>query len=72
VKEEVKKKKKVKKEEEVVVTETKVKKVKKVYDLPGQKRDPPEEVCITMYFLLFIFTFMFTSNLFHVFSERSF
>lgn len=43
VKEEVKKKKKVKKEEEVVVTETKVKKVKKVYDLPGQKRDPPAE-----------------------------
>ena len=55
MKEEVKKKKKVKKEEVIVVTETKVKKVKKVYDLPGQKRDPPEEVCMTMHFLLFIF-----------------
>ncbi|XP_004500939.1 uncharacterized protein [Cicer arietinum] len=41
---EVKKKKKVKKEEEEVVTEQKKKKKeKKVYDLPGQKRDPPEE-----------------------------
>ncbi|GAU24980.1 hypothetical protein TSUD_312150 [Trifolium subterraneum] len=37
--------KKVKKEEKVVVTEEKkkIKKERKVYDLPGQKRDPPEE-----------------------------
>ncbi|KAK2392643.1 hypothetical protein QL285_065982 [Trifolium repens] len=42
---EVKKIKKVKKEEKVVVTEEKkkIKKERKVYDLPGQKRDPPEE-----------------------------
>ncbi|CAJ2642937.1 unnamed protein product [Trifolium pratense] len=37
--------KKVKKEEKVVVTEEtkKIKRERKVYDLPGQKRDPPEE-----------------------------
>lgn len=28
------------------------KKVKKVYDMPGQKRDPPEEVCFPPSFLV--------------------
>lgn len=32
--------KKVEKEEQIIK-----KREKKVYDLPGQKRDPPEEVC---------------------------
>lgn len=31
---------------EVVVSAEQKKREKKVYDLPGQKRDPPEEVCI--------------------------
>lgn len=53
----MKKKKKVKKEEKVVVTETKVRKAKKVYDLPGQKRDPPEEVWIMMH--LHILSYIF-------------
>jgi hypothetical protein len=50
----VKKIKKVKKEEKVVVTEEnkKIKKERKVYDLPGQKRDPPEEVFIIMHLIL--------------------
>ena len=28
----------------------KEKKERKVYDLPGQKRDPPEEVCLPFYY----------------------
>lgn len=41
----------IKKEEEN--KNNKKKKEKKVYDLPGQKRDPPEEVCLCFSSLLF-------------------
>lgn len=45
---EVKKKKKVKEEvkKKGAAGAEQKKKERKVYDLPGQKRDPPEEVCM--------------------------
>jgi len=46
------KKKKIK---EKVKEVEKKKREKKVYDLPGQKRDPPEEVCECFSLLLFLF-----------------
>lgn len=57
----VQKKKKKKKEEQkkkgakVVVQENGKKKERKVYDLPGQKRDPPEEVCSLLLLFCAIF-----------------
>ena len=54
-----KKKKKKKKEEQkkkgakVVAQENGKKKERKVYDLPGQKRDPPEEVCFLIFCAFF-------------------
>jgi len=40
--------------EEVDSKMVKVKKEKKVYGLPGQKHDPPEEVCAAIFFFSFL------------------
>lgn len=66
---EVKKKKNVKEEEEKQETKKKVaetpkKREKKVYDLPGQKRDPPEEVSKRNLFILLILRFSCFLSLF--------
>ena len=54
VKEEEKVKKKKKGEDAVAAQAHQKRKEKKVYDLPGQKRDPPVEVC----YLLFMLTIL--------------
>lgn len=52
------KKKKIKEEEKKtgakIAVQNGKKREKKVYDLPGQKRDPPEEVCFLISLCLFI------------------